>query len=332
MSSVCTPPCNRNEQTQFRRFGAPQPKDVAVPLTSVGNGIPLISSWLSRPVVTGSRHCPVLAARFKFMPAPFSSDLRLRVIWLTFLQVLSHKAISRLLYISPRTVQRHIARYLTSGAIRSRKQRHGPQQELSCFERIWLLRRITARPSSYLKELSKDLENVTGAVVSQATICRALKLLNVSRKMLRRIARHRSEEERQRFAASTMFCPFYATDMFIFVDESGFDRRSAMPRYGYAVRGKTPVDRTFLMRGRRVKDIAAISSNGVLDAAMYEHNVNGDCFMDFLRKSLLPIPQPFNGVNPHSIVIMDNASIHHVAAVANLVRGVGAILKFFATV
>ena len=94
------------------------------------------------------------------------------------------------------------------------------------------------------------------------------------------------------------------------------------------MRGKTPVDRTFLMRGRRVNVIAAISSNGVLDAAMYEHNVNGDCFMDFLRKSLLPILQPFNGVNPHSIVIMDNASIHHVDAVADLVRGVGAILKF----
>ena len=34
----------------------------------------------------------------------------------------------------------------------------------------------------------------------------------------------------------------------------------------------------------------------------------GEVFGDFVRRSLLPILQPFNGINPCSVVIMDNAS------------------------
>ena len=36
--------------------------------------------------------------------------------------------------------------------------------------------------------------------------------------------------------------------------------------------------------------------------------------------NLLPHLMPFNGVNPRSVVIMDNASIHHVDAVTDLIE------------
>ena len=39
--------------------------------------------------------------------------------------------------------------------------------------------------------------------------------------------------------------------------------------------------------------------------------VDGDIFHDVLQSALLPHLMSFNGVNPHSIVILDNASIHH---------------------
>ena len=63
---------------------------------------------------------------------------------------------------------------------------------------------------------------------------------------------------------------------------------------------------------KRKNTIAAISMSGVLDAVTYDHNISGETFANFLRKNMLQHFQPFNGTNPHSIVVMDNASIHHI--------------------
>ena len=49
--------------------------------------------------------------------------------------------------------------------------------------------------------------------------------------------------------------------------------------------------------------------------------MNGDCFVKFVRNCLLPVLQPFNGVNSRSVVILDNASIHHVEQVEDLTAG-----------
>ena len=37
---------------------------------------------------------------------------------------------------------------------------------------------------------------------------------------------------------------------------------------------------------------------------------------------------PYNGVNPHSVVTMDNCSIHHVPEVVKSIQDVGALLYF----
>lgn len=42
----------------------------------------------------------------------------------------------------------------------------------------------------------------------------------------------------------------------------------------------------------------------------------------FIEECLLPVLKPFNGINPCSVVIMDNASIHHVEQVSYLIETV----------
>lgn len=49
---------------------------------------------------------------------------------------------------------------------------------------------------------------------------------------------------------------------------------------------------------------------------------------EFIERSLLPLLMPFNGNNPNSIVIMDNASIHHCDGIVELIESVGALVIF----
>ena len=37
---------------------------------------------------------------------------------------------------------------------------------------------------------------------------------------------------------------------------------------------------------------------------------------------------PFDGINPNSVVIMDNASIHHVDEVVDTIQSVGTLVRF----
>ena len=57
-------------------------------------------------------------------------------------------------------------------------------------------------------------------------------------------------------------------------------------------------------------------------------SVNGDEFLNFIQRDLLPTLMPFDGQNPNSIVILDNCSVHHVSGVASMITQVGALVHF----
>ena len=52
---------------------------------------------------------------------------------------------------------------------------------------------------------------------------------------------------------------------------------------------------------------------------------------DFVQTHLLPHLMPFDGRNPHSVVVMDNCSIHHVQEVVTSILDVGALVHFLAS-
>ena len=71
-----------------------------------------------------------------------------------------------------------------------------------------------------------------------------------------------------------------------------------------------------------------MSARGVEDVDTYEGNINGDKFCDFIERCIVPILQPFNGTNDRSVVVMDNASIHHVDRVVTTIKNTGALVRF----
>ena len=66
--------------------------------------------------------------------------------------------------------------------------------------------------------------------------------------------------------------------------------------------------------------IAAMSLNGIEIVLIYKETVDGEVFSSYIEQTIIPILQPFNGSNPQSILIMNNASIHHIEEVIHIFR------------
>ena len=170
-----------------------------------------------------------------------------------------------------------------------------------------------------------ELANVLMLEVDTSTICRFLHTSCFTRRKLRYIALQRDEFLRQKFILDVST---YNREMLIFLDEIGADRRNTLRKYGFSIRGKPAQKHSLLVRGEHVSGITLISVNGLLDVDVVKGSVDGDKFYDFVQKHLLPHLMPFNGVNPHSVVILDNCSIHHVDGIASMIEEVGALVHF----
>ena len=260
------------------------------------------------------------------MPKAYATDLRWRVVWLYITQHLDVHEISELLCISERTARRYIHLFDQTGDIKPVSQRHGPPRLLGEFEQLMLLRLILDRPGIYLHEVQSEWVARFGVDVSVPTLCKTLRHMGCTSQVMQHVALQQSEEERAHFMARvSVYDPF----MLIWLDESGCDGRNSRRKRAYSVRGITPTKHEFLIRGTRYSAIPVMSMQGLHDLCLLEGSVNGEIFEAFIKSHLLPILQPFNWSNPLSVVIMDNASIHHVEGVRRIVEDqAGAKLLF----
>ena len=122
----------------------------------------------------------------------------------------------------------------------------------------------------------------------------------------------------------SMFDP----EMIVWLDETGSDRRNSVRAYGYGIRGLTPVKHQLKVWGKRITAIGIMTMEGIEDVFIHEDSTNGEVFEYFVRTILLPLLKPYNGQNKHSVVVMDNASIHHLETVQDMILGIGAIIRF----
>ena len=147
----------------------------------------------------------------------------------------------------------------------------------------------------------------------------------VSLVRLRNVALQQDAFERERFKLDVSV---YAPEMFVFVDETGADGRNTLRKYGYSMRGRPAVNHSLLVRGERISAIACISLHGLLVVKTVKGTSNGDTFYDFVQENLLPYLMPFDGVNPHSVVVLDNYTIHHITEVKSMLEEIGVLVHF----
>ena len=151
--------------------------------------------------------------------------------------------------------------------------------------------------------------------------------MGCTRQVIQRVALQRSDEQRAKFMADVSR---YDPSMLLWIDKSGCDRRNCMRKRGYSLRGMTPKDHRLMVRGTCYSAIPVMSLDGIHNVYLAEGNMNGEKFATFVRSCLLPVLQPFNYTNPHSVVILDNASIHHVEGISHNWGASRCSITFFA--
>jgi len=160
--------------------------------------------------------------------------------------------ISQLLCLSERTIQRYPTLFRQTGDVKPQEHRNGQQKLLSDFEQCELLSLILQYPGIHLHEIQDELYEAFGVIVSAATICRTLQLMGCTRQVIRSVAIQQSDAIQPSDAMRAKFVAeisIYDPSMFLWLDESGCDRRNTLRKYGYSIGGIRPVDNRLLVRG-----------------------------------------------------------------------------------
>ena len=240
----------------------------------------------------------------------YGEDLRWRMVWQTEALQYTNEQVANNLGVDRSTVSRTVCLFHATGSVcKKSKSADKAFRKLTTPAQLLVLHLVIEKPGIYLREIQEALQRDLLLEVDASTICRFLHVNGFTRQKMCLVALQRDEFLRQK---SIIDVSEYTPEMLIFLDETGQDRRNTLWLYGYSMRGLPPKKHTLLVRGERVSGIAIMSISGIIDVNVSKGTTNGDVFYDFVQKILLPQLQPFNGSNPHSVVIMDNCSIHHI--------------------
>ena len=137
----------------------------------------------------------------------YSEDLKWRVVWQSDALGLKQRHIAANLGVDSATVSRTLARFRESGTVRKTI----PFQEYSRSLELTVLHLVLSRPGIFLQEIA-------GAEIS-------LKKVGFTRQRLRLAALQWDDFLRSKFVSEVSI---YIRDSFIFLDETGSDKRNFM--------------------------------------------------------------------------------------------------------
>jgi transposase len=130
----------------------------------------------------------------------------------------------------------------------------------------------------------------------------------------------------------------------VFLDETQKDRNSSRRRRSWFRRGRNPFRDAYFAgsHGKRYTLVAACDINGFIieacetilreegpnDTDETRGTVNRDRFRLWIQETLVPVLGNYSRLEPRSIVVMDNASIHSGADIQDLIEATGARLVY----
>ena len=216
-------------------------------------------------------------------------------------------------------VHRTVELFLKTGDVEKKYDGSNLIRKVTDEIKYFIIHVVLDNPGIMLHEIQNEILTTFNTRIAESTICQILHKLQ---KKMCIAATQQDEMLRALFVSEVSF---YKANMFVFLDETGTDRRDVIRKYAYGWRGKPIEAQKLLVKGQHLSTIAFMSTAGLLDCATIAGGVNGDVFYEFVHSKLL---NPFNGSNSQSIVIMDNASIHSVEGIVEMIQQVGAIVIF----
>lgn len=176
---------------------------------------------------------------------------------------------------------------------------------------------MTATPDITLGELCETLNEQLGVDVSESTMCRVMKQLNLTSK---KKALHPSERLQGLRGEYCNEVREVRVEDLVFMDESGVNL-GLIRLFAWAIRdqracGAQP------KRGKNVSIVAGLSLAGVVASTVILGAFDGLSFEDFVATRL--VPNPRSG----ACVVMDNCSIHKGEEIWRLIEAAGARLVY----
>jgi hypothetical protein len=133
----------------------------------------------------------------------------------------------------------------------------------------------------------------------------------------------RNEEDREEYKRNVRV--HYRPKQLVFADESHFNRLTLRRPYAWSKRGERASRHEIQFRGAKYSILPALSLDGILHLEVVENAVTGDIFRRFVEGLL---PRMNKWPLPNSVLVIDNASIHKVAGIRELVEECGMRLMF----
>jgi len=218
---------------------------------------------------------------------------------------------------SPRTIRRFIKEWSETGSfappsrVRRRRWDAMPEEHLT-----WLTSYLDDVDATlYLDEMQSKLIDEFGVRHGISTICSNLILrAKYTRKVLSRIAIRQNEFVREEWRDSMRDIE---SSRFIFLDETRKDPKTIKRRFGRGQIGtRVRYAAAFNRATRGYSALAFMTMDGVVAHTITSRRgFDRAAFQADLQEHLLPL------LKPDSVVVLDNASIHHSPQIVNLIEG-----------
>jgi len=257
------------------------------------------------------------------------ADLRWLVVYTRLVKGASVSVTARQCSVSKCFVKHMLKLFeRTHGVEDMQGQRHAPpaNQVMTAEAARALLHQMLDVPELTLGEHASNLvEDGVVATVDESTLSRVCAALRMSQKKLQVYAIQR-DAERARLHV-VMMVRDYTASMHLHLDETSKNRKHALRRRGWAPMGRPAISSMRCNgRGRSLSWLTSFDIEGFRAWAWTEGRFTYETFLEAAEEVVYPYVNAFPG--PRSIVLLDNASIHHSRAFVRRVNRLGGMVIF----